>query len=363
MMKTNELKKWMVVSLVAAAVILRNAAVAAEPQVPCLFIFGDSLIDPGNNNDLSTIARVNFRPYGIDFPLGPTGRFSNGKTVADVVAKLLGFKDYIPSYSKARGKQILRGVNYASAAAGIRPETGRHWGDRVSFDKQLRNFNHTFAQLAAILGGRRAATDYLGKCIFISALGNNEFLNNYFLTPLYNTSRVYTLQQYIPIVLKQYTQQLKVLYTFGARKIALIGTAPLGCIPISVVTNSLDGFSCVESNNRASRMFNKQLRARIDVFNTMFAAAQFIYLDGYNPINEVYNNAQAYGFKVRTRACCGSSIICLPNDVVCPNRSEYVFWDFAHPTEAASLLLGRRAYQSQKPSDAYPFDLRRLAQL
>lgn len=40
-------------------------------------------------------------------------------------AELLGFKDYIPAYNTVSGQQILAGVNYASAAAGIREETGR----------------------------------------------------------------------------------------------------------------------------------------------------------------------------------------------------------------------------------------------
>ena len=40
-------------------------------------------------------------------------------------AELLGFDDYISPYSTASGQDILRGVNYASAAAGIREETGQ----------------------------------------------------------------------------------------------------------------------------------------------------------------------------------------------------------------------------------------------
>ncbi|XP_057764174.1 GDSL esterase/lipase At5g45670-like [Salvia miltiorrhiza] len=361
---TEEIKKWTVMSLVAAAVILHNAAVAAEPQVPCLFIFGDSLIDPGNNNNLKTIARVNFRPYGVDFPLGPTGRFSNGKMVADVVAQLLGFEDLIPSYLKARGNQILKGVNYASAAAGIRPETGRNWGQRISFDEQLNNFKKTIAQLATILGGLGAVSNYLGKCIFLAGFGNNDYLNNYFQPLFYNTSKVYTVKQYTPLVIKRYSEQLKVLYTLGARKIALIGSSPFGCIPAELLVLSPDRSTCVKDENRASQMFSNQLRAKIDDFNANFHGAQFIFIDGYNPIMDVIKNAAAYGFKVKNRACCGvSSLICLPDESVCPNRSEYLFWDFAHPTEAACLLVGRRAYQSQKPTDAYPFDLRRLAQL
>ncbi|KAL1555937.1 GDSL esterase/lipase-like protein [Salvia divinorum] len=364
MAKTKEVEKWTVMSVVAAAVIILKAAtVAAEPQVPCFYIFGDSLIDNGNNNDKLTIAKVNFLPYGIDFPLGPTGRFSNGKTIADLIAEFLGFEDFIQPYATARGNQILRGINYASAAGGIRPETGRHWGERISFDGQLRNFNNTVAQLAAILGNEGAASHYLGKCIFFSALGNNDFLNNYLNTKFYDTSRRYTLPQYISLLIKQYTSQLKVLYDHGARKVALVGTSPLGCIPFTIALRSKDG-KCIEGSNRASQMFNVQLRANVDVFNRIFPGAQFILVDGYNPINDILINYEAYGFKVKDKACCGrSSTICFPNDVKCPNRSEYVYWDFAHPTEAACKLIARRVYAAQKPSDAYPFDISRLARL
>ena len=65
--------------------------VNGEPQVPCYFIFGDSLVDNGNNNNIASLARANYLPYGIDFPAGPTGRFSNGKTTVDVIGKLIFF--------------------------------------------------------------------------------------------------------------------------------------------------------------------------------------------------------------------------------------------------------------------------------
>lgn len=59
--------------------------VQGKPQVPCFFIFGDSVADPGNNNKLPTLAKVNYKPYGIDFPAGPTGRFCNGRNIVDIL--------------------------------------------------------------------------------------------------------------------------------------------------------------------------------------------------------------------------------------------------------------------------------------
>ena len=58
--------------------------------VPALFVFGDSLVDTGNNNNVSTPLRCNFRPYGIDFLQGvPTGRYSDGKVPSDFLGSFL----------------------------------------------------------------------------------------------------------------------------------------------------------------------------------------------------------------------------------------------------------------------------------
>ena len=42
-----------------------------------------------------------------------------------ITAQLLGFEVYIPPFATARGEEILKGVNYASGAAGIRNESGK----------------------------------------------------------------------------------------------------------------------------------------------------------------------------------------------------------------------------------------------
>lgn len=88
--------RWMAscVVVAVAVVVVANLhnGVMAEPQVPCYFIFGDSLVDNGNNNNIQSLARANYLPYGIDFPEGPTGRFSNGKTTVDVISKWSSYK-------------------------------------------------------------------------------------------------------------------------------------------------------------------------------------------------------------------------------------------------------------------------------
>lgn len=63
--------------------------VKGQPLVPALFIFGDSVVDAGNNNNLKTIIKSNFPPYGRDFQNHmPTGRFCNGKLSTDYTGSL-----------------------------------------------------------------------------------------------------------------------------------------------------------------------------------------------------------------------------------------------------------------------------------
>lgn len=51
-------------------------SIRCTPKVPAMFMFGDSLVDNGNNNYyLSSLAKANYYPYGIDFFQGLTQRF------------------------------------------------------------------------------------------------------------------------------------------------------------------------------------------------------------------------------------------------------------------------------------------------
>ncbi|KAK9019994.1 hypothetical protein V6N11_054492 [Hibiscus sabdariffa] len=77
--------------------------------LPALYVFGDSIIDAGNNNYLDTITRANYTPYGTDFGASqPTGRYTNGRTVVDFIGM-----------SAAEVENTLTGVNYGSGSGGI----------------------------------------------------------------------------------------------------------------------------------------------------------------------------------------------------------------------------------------------------
>lgn len=57
-----------------------------DATISALFAFGDSILDTGNNNNLLTLSKCNFYPYGRDFVGGrATGRFSNGRVFSDMI--------------------------------------------------------------------------------------------------------------------------------------------------------------------------------------------------------------------------------------------------------------------------------------
>lgn len=76
--------------IIGAFLVVLLSAVNGDPLVPAILIFGDSVVDVGNNNNMLTLIKANFPPYGRDFVSHrPTGRFSNGKLATDFTGNLL----------------------------------------------------------------------------------------------------------------------------------------------------------------------------------------------------------------------------------------------------------------------------------
>ncbi|CAN1336162.1 GDSL esterase/lipase At1g71250 [Linum perenne] len=190
-----------VVVVTLLMMIMMTAAESA--RVPAMFVFGDSLVEVGNNNYLSSIAKSNYYPYGIDYNRGPTGRFSNGKTFVDLLGELVGV-GYPPAFADptAVGSRILGGVNYASAAAGILDESGQHYGQRYSLSQQVLNFETTLYQLRATLGAANL-TDYLSKSLAVLVFGSNDYINNYLMPSIYSSSYTYTPPQFANLLLNR----------------------------------------------------------------------------------------------------------------------------------------------------------------
>ncbi|XP_024988290.1 GDSL esterase/lipase At1g29660-like [Cynara cardunculus var. scolymus] len=339
---------------------LQPFVAASEPQLPCYFIFGDSLVDSGNNNELMTAAKANYKPYGVDFPQGVNGRFTNGRTIADIIGQLLGFPNFIPPYATATDQEINTGVNYGSGSAGIREESGSHLGDRISLDRQLINHRKTISRLSILQGNKTFTHEYLQKCIYLSNIGSNDYINNYLIPNIYPTSNIYTNDQYAAVLVQQYSQQLKTLYNLGARKIVVFGLGNIGCAPAMIARFGTGGKPCVESIIDAVKLFNERLKALVDELNKDYFDARFTFIN-----LESISAPQGDVAILPNSPCCQvrADGQCLLNSRPCPIRALSVFYDGFHPSEITNTVVATRSYIAISPMDASPYDISHLARL
>ncbi|XP_072957533.1 GDSL esterase/lipase At5g41890 [Typha angustifolia] len=336
------------------------------------FVFGDSLVDAGNNDYIFTLSKADSPPYGIDFaPSGgrPTGRFTNGRTISDIIGQALGDRSFPPPYlaPDASVNMTLTGINYASGSSGILDETGSLFLGRVSLSQQIKYFEETRAQMIELMG-ENATIEFLKRAVFSITAGSNDILD--FLEPSIpfiarDKLNPSTLQD---LMISNLTLHLKHLHELGARKFVVVDVGPLGCIPY-VRALYLVLKSCYPVANRIVKGYNMKLSRRINKLNEEFGPESvFIHANSFDIVTEVITNYHRYGFGNANDPCCGGSFppfLCFRGDdansssVLCQDRSKYVFWDAFHPTEATNVIVANKLLDGDA-SIASPINIRKL---
>ncbi|KAL6542355.1 hypothetical protein OROMI_023957 [Orobanche minor] len=278
-------------------------------------------MDNGNNNKLLTIVKANYPPNGIDYPRAiPTGRFSNGRNLADFLAQHLGFSSPIPPFAtSSNGSDILRGVNCASGGGGILDLTGIQLGGVLSFNQQLRNHRTTISRISGILGNQKAVDNHLHQCLYVINFGNEDY---------------------------QLSQQLRTLNSVGSRKVVVYRLTMLGCIPEELIRYPTLKSPCVDSINDGVELYNQKVFTLLNNLNADLGDARFIFV---NLTDLSSANPSATGTRVTREACCKVGILtglCAPKGKVCSNRDEYYYWDNYHPTEFVYNIFATRAYNA-----------------
>ncbi|RXI06422.1 hypothetical protein DVH24_018464 [Malus domestica] len=360
--------------LITIAIVLFlycNAAAVELPnneKIPAVIVFGDSIVDPGNNNNIGTIVKCNFSPYGRDF-VGkrPTGRFSNGRVPSDLVGNLtivivvsyfllallaqptttttshiplngvgcmnpktpllesVGVKKILPTYldSNLKIQDLLTGVSFASGGSGYDPLTPK-------------------IVINAAVGKERTAT-IVSKSIYIVCTRSNDIANTYLSTPLRRPH--YDIPAYTDLMVN--IKQLQFV-NVSTRKINTIGCV----LSQRTLSGGIDK-GCSETANQAASLFNSKLSAQIDAFNKRLPETRLVYLDIYNTLLSLIQNPTQYGFEVINRGCCGTgnfevSILCTRySPGTCNDSSKYIFWDSYHPSEKGYEVITSLVFDSQ----------------
>ncbi|KAI3908818.1 hypothetical protein MKW98_029368 [Papaver atlanticum] len=306
-------------------------------KIPGIIVFGDSTVDAGNNNQIPTLAKGNFLPYGQDFEGGkPTGRFCNGRLATDFLSDMLGIKHSIPAYldpdfvhqfSQLSHKYIFAYSNQITRLFCMK--------DVIPLAKELEYFKEYLKKLTSFLG-KDGAVETTRESLYFISIVTNDFIENYFTVP--GRSSQFTVAEYENFLLGIARNFFIELYSLGARKIGLAGLPPSGYLPIAKTVNHVSGRPNLEELNEASKEFNVKLQNLVTSLSKELEGIKLVYADIYNPILHIIQNPNLYGFENVEEGCCATGtfelgILCKGNAISCPDPSKYVFWDAVHPSE------------------------------
>ncbi|GKV07131.1 hypothetical protein SLEP1_g18933 [Rubroshorea leprosula] len=313
-------------------------------EARAFFVFGDSLVDSGNNNYLATTARADSYPYGIDYPTHrATGRFSNGLNIPDILSEQLGSESTLPYLSpELTGEKLLVGANFASAGIGILNDTGIQFINIIRIHAQLEFFRQYQQRVSALIGPDETER-LVSEALVLMTLGGNDFVNNYYLVPFSARSRQFALPDYVVYLISEYRKILARLYELGARRVLVTGTGPLGCVPAEIALRGRNG-ECAAELQEAAALFNPQLEQMISELNNDIGSDVFISANAFKMHMDFISDPQAYGFVTSKVACCGQGPyngigLCTIASNLCPNRDVYAFWDAFHPSERANRFI------------------------
>ncbi|XP_059658639.1 GDSL esterase/lipase At5g45950-like [Cornus florida] len=327
----------------AAIDIRRVRRFAAKNNVTCVLVFGDSSVDPGNNNHLPLAPKCNFPPYGKDFFNGrATGRFSNGRLATDFIANTLGFKETIPGFldPNLKKEDLVNGVSFASGGAGYDGYT-TNLSNAIPLTKQLEYFKHYKVQLRQVVGEKKAE-EITSNALFVLSMGTNDFLKNYYLDSF--RSDQFTIEQYQNYLISRMSRAIKGMYRLGVRRLVVVGLPPFGCSPL--VKTLKDETICDESYNKVALSFNSKLKAKMAALKNI----RNCYIDIYSIIESAIQNPGKYGFSETKKGCCGTGTIEYADSCrglnTCTDRTKYVFWDAVHLTESIYKIIAEEAIEA-----------------
>ncbi|XP_010266838.1 PREDICTED: GDSL esterase/lipase EXL3-like [Nelumbo nucifera] len=323
--------------------IIQGDVVSPNVTFPAVFVFGDSIVDTGNNNYLVSVAKSNFPPYGRDFPeRKATGRFCNGRVPSDFLAENLGVKNLLPPYldPNLQIEDLLTGVNFASAGGAFDIVTPAVLS-AIPLSDQLKMFKEYIEKVEAAVGEEKTAA-LISESMYMLCAGSND-LAGYFIT----TARQFTydITEYTTLMVQLASTFIQELHALGVRNIGIVNTPPVGCVPFQRTIGGGVDRGCSEKLNVGAKLFNAKLSSELESLQNKLPTATLVLLEVYHPLLDIIQRPHVYGFEEVMRGCCGTgnvelSILC--NDLTpftCSDVSNYVFWDSYHPTEKAYKIL------------------------
>ncbi|MBA0675225.1 hypothetical protein Goari_016780 [Gossypium aridum] len=265
-----------------------------KAKVTAIIVFGDSSVDSGNNNLISTVLKSNFQPYGRDFYGGqPTGRFCNGRIPPDFISEAFGLKPAIPAYLDPAYNisDFATGVCFASAGTGYDNATSKVL-NVIPLWKELEYYKEYQRKLRSYVGENKA-NEILREALYLMSLGTNDFLENYYVFPTRKSQ--FSVRQYQDFLLGLGENFVRELHALGVRKISITGLPPMGCLPLERATNILGQNDCVPEYNNVASGFNRKLEGLVAKLNKELPGMRMVSAPAYDIFYQIITRPSLFG--------------------------------------------------------------------
>ena len=327
MQSTSRLVRALAALAGLALSLLGAPAHAAGASYPALFVFGDSLVDVGNDLILST--RLGFTP-AIPPSTSPhrtymQGRFSNGPVAPEHLWQRLS--GHAPGSAKALKPALAltrvgagQSVDFAFGGAGTGLTTRIPLGIRVP---------GLLGQVAAFQAFRIVAK-VAGPALYLIAVGSNDYLFadvNGAITPAESVGNI--------------DKAIRQLHALGARNFLVVNVPDLGSLPLVAPSPGLSSLAAEHNSLLASMLqgLRGTLRdARITAFDLRAAQSAVLPTMDPTPALELVQP--------------GASACLFVNPASCPDVPDFgvgtghFYWDLEHPTSDTHRRLGDLLYEA-----------------
>ena len=311
--------RWQVMRRLAIVVLLFSghsiaATAQAAGEYSALYVFGDSLSDPGNayvligQSAVPPFEPVPSAPYEIgDF------HFSNGRTWIEYLAPRLNLRrGSLPAFERPR-----RFGNYAIGGSRLRPGTS-----------PLQTFA---GQVGIFFFNLRGTAP--GDALYAVEFGGNDIrdaIEAAFTDPTLATS--FTI---LDEAVAAEAAGVSDLYAAGARHFLVMNAPNLALVPESTTA----GPDRVAAALLMSATFNTDLAEAMEDLEATLPGIDIRVFDTFALLSDITANPSIFGFDNVVDPCLTFFVTV---DVFCDNPNRYLFWDFIHPTTAAHRVVARQ---------------------
>ncbi|PHT33070.1 hypothetical protein CQW23_29407 [Capsicum baccatum] len=319
--------------------------------ITSLFQLGDSIADAGNVIRIpgaSLLARAYGPPYGETFFNKPTGRFSDGRIIADYIASSLNLP-FLNAYLDKSGVSFSQGVNFAVAGATAMNTSflaERNVGV-VPYNVPLPTQLEWLKSHLQSTCGIHCKPTLRNSLIVLGEFGGVDYWNSF------SQNKAETeIRTYVPFIIDGILNAVRELIQLGSTRILVPGVFPFGCLSAYLTRfpdtnpNAYDQYGCLRSYNRFATYHNIELKRALENIQCEFPHINIVYGDYYGAFRTIFRFAPWLGFNPSTlvSACCGGggrynfnfSAGCgSPSVSACPNPAQYVNWDGLHLTDEA----------------------------